>query len=157
MLGMSMLMGGRGIGALIGPFVSGYWAGGTEPRLRRGIIGGFVAASSGYLLLSAAPSIWFAMAAVALAHGGGSTIWVFSTSLLQLYTEDKFRGRVFAAELALLMLTVAISSYVASVAIDHGVPARIWAIATGVSILLPACAWAFAQRLWHRSHARLRP
>jgi len=41
------------------------------------------------------------MAAVCamLAHAGGSTVWVFSTTLLQLYTEDRFRGRVFAGHM----------------------------------------------------------
>ena len=29
-------------------------------------------------------------------------MWVFSTTLLQLHTEDRFRGRVFSADLGLL-------------------------------------------------------
>jgi MFS family permease len=153
MLGMSMLMGARGVGALIGPFVSGSWAGNSASRLRRGILIGFLAASTGYLLISVSPTVWLAMAAVALAHGGGSTIWVFSTSLLQMYTEDRFRGRVFSAEFALLMVTIAMTSYVASLAIDWGAPVRTWAMVTGISILLPAAAWGYVQRLWRKSRA----
>ena len=38
-----------------------------------------------------------------LAHSGGSIAWVFSTTLLQKYTDDKFRGRVFSAEFAFMM------------------------------------------------------
>ena len=39
-----------------------------------------------------------------LAHFGGAILWVFSTVLLQLEVPDRFRGRVFAAELALVTL-----------------------------------------------------
>ena len=45
------------------------------------------------------------------AHFGGSILWVFSTVLLQLEVPDRFRGRVFAAELALVTLMSSISSY----------------------------------------------
>jgi hypothetical protein len=38
---------------------------------------------------------------VLFAHFGRSTLWVFSTVLLQLEVPDQFRGRVFSAELAL--------------------------------------------------------
>src|SRR3954452_1368327 len=50
-LGMSLLMGARGVGALIGPLVSGRWAGDSHARLRTGILVGFLLASAGYLLL----------------------------------------------------------------------------------------------------------
>ncbi len=53
-----------------------------------------------------------------LAHAGSSTNWVFSTTLLQIYTEDRFRGRVFAAEFGLCMLSISASSYLAGVALD---------------------------------------
>ena len=35
--------------------------------------------------------------ALTMARFGGSITWVFSTVLLQLATEDRYRGRVFAA------------------------------------------------------------
>ena len=38
-------------------------------------------------------------------------LWVFSTVLLQMSVPDRFRGRVFAAELALMMVVSALSSY----------------------------------------------
>src|SRR5262249_16913073 len=113
MLSMSMLMAARGAGALVGPFISGHLARGEEARMRWGILFSFPTSACGYVLLGFAPSIWAAMAAVALAHAGGSTSWVFSTTLLQLNTEDEFRGRVFSADLGFCMLTYAISSYAA--------------------------------------------
>ena len=39
-LGMSLLMGARGVGALIGPLISGRWAGDSHTRLRTGILVG---------------------------------------------------------------------------------------------------------------------
>jgi len=53
MLGMSVLMGARGVGALVGPFCSGAWASQRDGRLRLGILYGFLAIFAGYLILSA--------------------------------------------------------------------------------------------------------
>jgi MFS family permease len=142
MLGMSLLLGARGTGAVIGPFVSGAWASGRHERFRTGILFGFLAAALGYIVLGAAPSAWWAVAAVILAHAGGSTIWVFSTTLMQIYTGDRFRGRVFSAELSLFTVTIAASSYLAGLAIDWSVPPRVTATLTGLAVLAPAAVWA---------------
>src|SRR5262249_1812354 len=113
MVGMSMLMGFRGVGALIGPFIGGWWAGASAPRLRPIILIGFLGGSTGYLCLGQAATLPVAAAAVALAHAGGSLIWVSSTTLLQMQTEDRFRGRVFSTEFAGAMLTAAASNALA--------------------------------------------
>src|SRR5579863_394093 len=47
-LGMSLLMGARGVGALFGPLGSARWAGHRESRLRLGILLGFLAVALGY-------------------------------------------------------------------------------------------------------------
>ncbi len=148
MLGMSLLMGARGIGALIGPVASGYWTGQQQPRLRLSIVFGFVACGLGYLWLAGAPSIWLACAAIVLAHAGGSVVWVSSTTLLQFQTEDRFRGRVFSTDFAFLVLTGSVASYAAGHLLDAGVTVRALAAATGLLALLPAIAWSFGLRLW---------
>jgi MFS family permease len=140
-LGMSLLLGARGTGALIGPLAAGAWASGQHTRLRKGILIGFLMAAAGYLAVGAAPSVWCAVAAVIVAHSGGSTIWVFSTTLLQVYTADRFRGRVFSAELSLFTIALATSSYLAGAAMDWGVPPRQTAILTGLAVLVPAAVW----------------
>jgi predicted MFS family arabinose efflux permease len=150
-LGMSLLMGARGIGALSGPLIAARWAGSREPRMRAGILVGFLAGALGYMALSSAPHAALACAAVALAHGGGSVVWVFSTTLLQRYSDDKFRGRVFAADLGVFMLTIAMAGALAGMLIDRGVGVRTVAFATGVAMLLPALAWFWALRLWRRA------
>ena len=141
-LGMSLLVGARGVGALLGPLVARAWAGQRAARLRTGILIGFLVAATGYMCVSIAPSIWIAIACVVLANCGTSTNWVFSTTLLQSATEDRFRGRVFAADIGLLTLTIAIGCYLAGQANDLGVPIRLLAFANGAVALLPAAAWA---------------
>ena len=147
-LGMSLLMCARGAGALTGPLTASGWAHGRESRMRSGILTAFFAGAAGYMLLSRAPNLALACAAVAMAHGGGSVVWVFSTTLLQRYSDDRFRGRVLAADLGFCMLITAVSGYLAGVAIDRGVSARTVAFATGLAMLLPAAAWFRAMSFW---------
>ena len=144
MLGMSLLMACRGIGAIVGPVVSGYWAAGIEKRMRLGILIGYLAGAVGYLMLGNAPGLAVACAGIILGHAGGSTLWVFSSTLLQLQTEDRFRGRVFSAEWALSVVTMSLSSYGAGVLIDRNVPAATVASVTGLVVLIPAALWSFA-------------
>src|SRR6202158_3721199 len=101
---------------------------------------------AGYLGLGLAPNVVVACLCIMVAHCGGSTVWVFSTTLLQLNTEDRFRGRVFSADLGLAMLTVAVGAYVCGFFLDRGVSARVVASATGVIMALPAILWAWAMR-----------
>ena len=151
-LGMSLLMGARGFGALFGPLGAARWAGHRASRLRLGILIGFLAVGLGYAMLGIAGSLSVACFWVILGHCGGSTVWVFSTTLLQLHTDDKFRGRVFAAELGLCMVTLAVGAYVSGILVDHGLDPRSLAIAIGVVMLIPAALWAQAMRLWKASH-----
>ena len=118
--------------------------------MRLGILLGFLAIFAGYFALSKAPFVWIACLALILAHGGGSTIWVFSTTLLHKHTDDRFRGRVFSADLALNTIMVSTTSFLAGTFIDRGTPVRDYAMYTGISLLLPGCAWFLAMRLWKK-------
>ena len=146
LLGMSMLMGARGAGSLLGPLIGGFWAGESHARLRTGIFIGFVIAAAGYVSLGTSTSLAIAICAVVAAHAGSSTNWVFSSTLLQIYTDDRFRGRVFSADIGICTLVMSASSYLAGVAIDFGVPPRAFAVAIGLVMLVPAAAWAIALR-----------
>jgi MFS family permease len=146
MLGMSILLGGRGIGALVGPLISARWAGRHDERLRLGILFGYLTISVGYATLGISGSVWMAAACAMIAHAGGSTVWVFSTTLLQLHTEDRFRGRVFAADLGLGSLSFATTAYLAGMFLDHGFSARKVATGTGALMLIPATLLALS--LW---------
>ncbi len=148
-LGMSLLLGARGVGSIVGAF--GSVGGGNKtspPHLRRMILYGFLAGAVGYLLLSAAPSLLFAIGALIVAHTGSAAVWTASSTLIQDLTEDQFRGRVFSAEFAAMMFWISVSSVAAGFAIDRGVTARAAAYATGTAVLVPLLLWSIAQRLW---------
>jgi hypothetical protein len=87
---------------------------------------------------------------LAIAHCGGSILWVFSTVLLQRDVEDKFRGRVFAAELALLTLTMAASNYVVGELMDRfGFSPRTVTAGVGTLFLLPGLIWFATEKWWN--------
>jgi predicted MFS family arabinose efflux permease len=148
MLGMSLLLGARGLGALVGPLLSARWAGHSERRLCLGVLFGYMTVAIGYGALGGAQNVWVACLWIILAHCGGSTIWVFSTTLLQLNTDDRFRGRVFSADLGFSMFTIAVGAYLCGLFLDSGVSARVVASASGLVMLLPAVLWAWAVRPW---------
>lgn len=147
-LSMSLLFGARGVGALVGSFASGYWARNDETRMRGGILFAFLLAAVSYSLLSFAPTLALACLAVAIGHAGTSMAWVFSTTMLQGLTEDRFRGRVFSADFGGLFLIMSGVSYAAGQLVDLGVGVRILALATGLLGLVPAAIWLASQRLW---------
>lgn len=149
-LGMSVLLMSRGIGALCGSLFSGAWAQNHQERLRGGILWGFVLAALSYFGLGLAPSLLLACAAVVVGHAGTSTCWVFSTSMLQNMTEDKYRGRVFSADFAGLTLMMTVVSVAAAYLIDAGVAVRHIAVGTGVLGILPVLFWLVAMRRWVR-------
>ncbi len=150
MLAMSLLMGCRGIGALMGPFIAARITGSAAPMLRRGILAGFLIGATGYSFLAFAPNLLAACLAVIFAHSGGAITWVYSTTILQSMTEDRFRGRVFAAELAFNTLLQSLVTSTVGHFSDAGIPVRTLALVTGALLLVPALLWWLALRLWRR-------
>ena len=104
-----------------------------------------------YMLFGSATSFIFALVVLGIAHCGGSILWVFSTVILQRAVADNFRGRVFAAELALVTLTMAASNYVTGELLDRfQISPRIVTIGVGMFFLLPGFVWFITQRWWDR-------
>lgn len=157
MLGMSFLMGARGVGAITGPLTAGAWAGASHARMRLGIGFGFLAVALGYGLLSVAPTAGIAFALVMLAHAGSSIVWVFSTTLLQFWTEDRYRGRVFSADFGMLVISISLSTTLAGLAVDSGVAVQWVALATGLLMLPAAAGWLWLTRGWKLSGGTLPP
>lgn len=143
-LGMSLLLGARGLGALLGPLLTATWAGHWIRRLEIAIFFGYLGAAAGYGLLALSGRLWQACLCVMLAHFGSSLVWVFSTTLLQLQSEDRFRGRVFAADLGLCMITIAAGAFLAGRFVDWGFAARHVAGVAGTLMLIPATLWGWA-------------
>ena len=147
-LGQSLLMGARGLGAVLGPVSISFFVGNSEKRMRHCILLGMLLACLGYVGLGLAPDMLLACLGVLIAHSGLAMIWVYSTTLLQMSTEDKFRGRVFSAEFSFAVTTMAASSAFAGYAVDHGMPVRQLSVINGLAMLVPALLWLVAQRLW---------
>jgi predicted MFS family arabinose efflux permease len=144
--GVGILYAARGLGSALGPFIARRLAGESPRGMRIAIIVAFLLAGIFYIEFSAAPGLRSAVLALILAHMGGSTLWVFSTTLLQMAVPDRFRGRVFAAEWALVTLTMAVSSYFTGRAIDApGADPRAVARVLGAVFLVPGIAWAVGQ------------
>lgn len=147
-LSMSLLFASRGVGALIGSFASGYLSKNDPKKMRSGIFWAFLVGAISYFALSGAPTLATAAIAVAMGHFGTSMAWVFSTTMLQQMTDDRFRGRVFSADFAGLFLTMSAVSFVAGLVIDWGVSVRTIAFITGAAGILVGYGWVFAQRYW---------
>ena len=147
--GIGVLYGARGIGTGLGP-IALRWMLGQQPRtLRRTIGPAFFTVGVFYAALAAAPTLTLASIAVACAHFGGSILWVFSTVLLQLEVPDRFRGRVFAAELALVTLVSSISSYWTAYELDRiGRSPRLLSFVLGVMFCVPGILWLLIQSRW---------
>lgn len=77
-------------------------------------------------------------------------LWVFSATLLQLQTDDRFRGRVFSAEFAFSVITMSVSSYSAGWLVDHNVAVQTVAVGVGCAMAIPALLWAWVLRSWRQ-------
>jgi MFS family permease len=135
-LGLVYVVSGLGTG--LGPIFMRRWLGDAPGRLMTGITIGFALLTAGILGLSAAPTLGFFLLATLVRTVGSGTVWVFSAALLQMVVPDRYRGRVFAFEFAMLTLTQSISIFAAGVFLDSwGLDVRqVAAIAGGVGLLV---------------------
>jgi MFS family permease len=147
--GIGILYGARGIGTGLGP-IALRWILGQQPRTMRRTLGpAFFTVGVFYAALAVAPTLTLASVAVACAHFGGSILWVYSTVLLQVEVPDRFRGRVFAAELALVTLVSSISSYWTAYELDRvGRSPRLLSFALGAMFCVPGVLWLLIQSRW---------
>jgi MFS family permease len=149
--GIGVLFTARGIGTAIGPIVARRWAGETRRQMQNSIGIAFLIGGAFYFAFGVSKSFVLALLFLLVAHTGGSILWVFSTVLLQRAVEDKFRGRVFAAEMALVTLTMAASNYVVGELMDRfGYSPRVVTAGVGIFFLLPGLIWFLTEKRWDR-------
>jgi MFS family permease len=149
--GIGVLFAARGIGTAVGPIVARRIAGEVDRRMQASIGIAFLIGGIFYMLFGSATSFIFALVVLGIAHCGGSILWVFSTVILQRSVVDNFRGRVFAAELALVTLTMAASNYVTGELLDRfQISPRIVTVGVGTFFMLPGIVWFITQRWWDR-------
>ncbi|MEP6705990.1 MAG: MFS transporter [Pyrinomonadaceae bacterium] len=149
--GIGVLFAARGIGTAVGPIAARRLAGDVPRRMQTSIGIAFIIGGAFYIAFGSARNFIFALIVLAIAHTGGSILWVFSTVLLQQTVEDRFRGRVFAAELALLTLTMATSNYLTGEMLDRfGFSPRTVTIAIGTFFLMPGVVWLLTEKWRNR-------
>ncbi|HLF82644.1 MAG TPA: hypothetical protein VI837_00555, partial [Blastocatellia bacterium] len=149
---IGLLYAARGLGALIGPMIAGVITSGAPRTMRQAISVAFFVSTAFYLLFAYAPVLGVALICVIGAHSGGSIQWVFSTTLLQMTVPDTFLGRVFALEMALLTLTMSVSTYVTGWGVDYpGLGARPMATVLGLAFAVPGIGWLMLQKWLDRA------
>ncbi|WP_442875190.1 MFS transporter [Actinoplanes sp. NBC_00393] len=143
-IGAGLLFALRGLGALIGPLV-------MRPVLNRpswllpGLALSMGLYGVGYLGVAFAPWFPLVLALVFVAHFAGGTNWVLSNFALQGEVPDALRGRIFAVDMMLATLAIAISQLGASLFIDR-VDSRIILATCALITLTYAIGWRFATR-----------
>ena len=156
--GIGVLFTARGIGTAFGPIIARRWTGETRKQMQTAVGIAFLMGGTFYIAFGVSRSFAWALVFLALAHMGGSILWVFSTVLLQKTVEDNFRGRVFAAEMALVTLTMATSNYVVGELMDRfGISPRWVTAGVGIFFLLPGITWFLTKQWWDRKERAIAP
>ncbi len=143
-LGAGLLFAVRGAGALVGPFV-------MRPVLARPswLFTGLALSMSlyglGYLGVAFTPWFPLVLLLVFVAHFAGGSNWVLSNFALQAEVPDRLRGRVFATDMMLATLAIAISQLGASAVVDH-VDQRTVLAVCGLITVVYAVGWRLATR-----------
>lgn len=154
---IGLLYAARGLGALVGPMIAGVITSGSPRTMRQAISVAFFVSAAFYLLFAHSLVLAVALICVVGAHSGGSIQWVFSTTLLQMTVPDRFLGRVFALEMALLTLTMSVSTYVTGWGVDYpGLGARRMATVLGLAFAAPGIGWLMLQRWLDRGDDQIR-
>lgn len=148
--GIAMLWTARGVGSFAGPFVAFRLVGHEEAGLRRGIGYAFATLVVCYCAFAASPSIALAVAALAVANAGGSILWTYASALVQQIVPDGIRGRVAAADMGGMTLTMTLSTLLTGHLLDRGTDPRALMAGCGLVALVPLCFWQWQQRAFRR-------
>jgi predicted MFS family arabinose efflux permease len=143
----------RGVGTGLGPILARLWRGSSDAALRQHISAGFLFAALGYSLLGFADGLWAAFLTIALAHTGGSALWVASTTLWQRHVDDRWRGRVHALDFFGMTLSFSVLGLVVGWTYDLlGSLEHVLWLHSGLTVVA-GLAWT----LWSRRSRRAEP
>jgi MFS family permease len=138
--GTGILLGARGLGVVVGPFVANWL---LARRAGRSVMSGILLTcgmaglvyAAGYLVVGTAPVLAVAAAGALVAHLGGGAQWALSTYGLQSAVPDYIRGRVFAADFALVTVTMSLSLLVSGALAEVSGPRLPTLLLAGVGAL----------------------
>ena len=107
-----------GLGTGLGPLFMRRALGSRPPRLILGAAIGMALVAVGIWGLGIAPTFGLFLLATFVRTVGSGTMWVFSAVLFQIVVPDRYRGRVFSVEFAMLTLTQSVSTLLAGILQD---------------------------------------
>ncbi|RZU49957.1 putative MFS family arabinose efflux permease [Krasilnikovia cinnamomea] len=143
-LGTGLLFAVRGAGALVGPLLMRRVLG-HRSWLLPGLALSMSLYGLGYLGVAVAPWFWLVLVLVFVAHFAGGTNWVLSNYALQGEVPDRLRGRVFATDMMLATLAIAVSQLGAATVVDR-VSEQVVLAGCGLITLTYAVGWRIATR-----------
>jgi predicted MFS family arabinose efflux permease len=149
-LGVALLYMARAVGTGIGPVLARRFVTDEGPRSMRWLLGGSLLwPALWYVVFSGLEHPAAAALCVVVAHFGGSTLWVYSSVLLQRMVPNRFLGRVMSTDLGLTTLTISASTWVYGVLAEApGADLRALVRWMSLSLLLPALVWFVASARW---------
>ena len=149
--GVGWLYSARGLGVLLGPYFARPIVGRDLIKMRRAILISFVLAGVGYFAFSSSQAFILGALFVMLAHMFTGILWTLSSTMLQLLTPDKMRGRIFALDFGTNTVTTALSTFLVGVMLEQWEP-RVVALAMAVVFIVYAVLWGGLVLLSQRQH-----
>jgi MFS family permease len=150
-LGTGLLFAVRGAGALVGPLLMRRVLA-HRSWLLPGLAISMATYGVAYLGASVVPWFPLVLALVLLAHLAGGGNWVMSNYALQAEVPDRLRGRVFATDMMLATLAIAVSQLVVGALVDSLDP-RVLLASCGAATLVYAIGWRIATARLHLADA----
>ena len=109
-LTLGLIFFAAGLGTGLGPLIARHITGDNIIAMHWTILFTFMVSFIGYLITGWTPTLLVLLLATFVRTVGGGTIWVYSSSLLQMMVPDKYLGRVFAFDIAMMTLASSIST-----------------------------------------------
>ena len=145
----------RGIGAALGPPLVRRLFGDESQVLRLAIVPAFFVGGFGYYLFSTSQTLMLASFSIGMATLCGSIVWVFSSALIHLEAEDRFLGRIFSLEMALLTLVIGISNFIVGWSVENmGLSPQQAARGIALAFIVPGMGWSGFLVFRHRKLKR---
>jgi MFS family permease len=132
-IGTGLLFAARGAGALIGPLLLRGVLG-RRQWLLPGLALSMMLFSVAYIGVAATTMFWVALPLVMVAHLAGGANWVISNFALQNEVPDALRGRIFATDMMIATLAIAVSQLIAGAFVDHVSPRVVIAVSASVTL-----------------------
>lgn len=143
---VGLLYAAFGVGAIVGPLIFNRFNNGTTQRMRRLVTMTYVLNVVGWVAFGLAPSLWLAALGITLRAMGGSTGWTYSSVIIQQSVEDRYLGRMFSLDLAMVQLASVASALLTGWAVDMLGAGRVATVvfATAAAAIVPLIMWALA-------------